>query len=332
MTDPVGHAVTLRSGRYRATVSARGASLCGLWFDDVPLIAGYDPDAVPPAMAGGLMVPWPNRIAGGAYTWAGVARSLEITDPASGSALHGLIGETSFEIAEVDGTAVELHAGVGPAAGYPWRLDIVCRFALGADGLSQEVVVTNADDSPAPCGIGGHPYLAAGSPGRRAVDGWIVEARAELVLHAPAPSYLPSRLVAVGTHDDPGLDVRHPTVLRDAALNAAYSGWHRDDAGRAVVRVLDDAGVGVEIEFDERIPWVQLYTADHGIGEAFRHALAVEPMTCPPDAFNSRVDLLVVPPAGSVSAGWVIRRVLGPGVHSRDERTDPLPAVPRKRG
>ena len=38
------------------------------------------------------------------------------------------------------------------------------------------------------------------------------------------------------------------------------------------------------------VPWVQAYTAD----ELSRPGVAIEPMTCPPNAFNSGEDLIAL--------------------------------------
>jgi aldose 1-epimerase len=43
--------------------------------------------------------------------------------------------------------------------------------------------------------------------------------------------------------------------------------------------------------WDARCPWVQVHTTDTPGGRAHRRCLAVEPMTCPPDAFNSGTDV-----------------------------------------
>jgi aldose 1-epimerase len=56
-------------------------------------------------------------------------------------------------------------------------------------------------------------------------------------------------------------------------------------------------------------PWVQIHTADQPVPELNRLGLAVEPMTCPPDAYNSGTDLIVLEPGASASASWTIRAV-----------------------
>ena len=58
----------------------------------------------------------------------------------------------------------------------------------------------------------------------------------------------------------------------------------------------DDDGVGTVMTWDDRCRWLQLCIPDADNPRLERRALAVEPMTCPPDAFNSGVDLIVLAP------------------------------------
>ena len=54
------------------------------------MIAGYQPDELPPGAAGQLLAPWPNRIDGGRYSVAGADYQLDLSEPANGNAIHGL--------------------------------------------------------------------------------------------------------------------------------------------------------------------------------------------------------------------------------------------------
>ena len=81
------------------------------------------------------------------------------------------------------------------------------------------------------------------------------------------------------------------------------------------MRVTDAAGSGVEMVWDAACPWVQIHTSDKGVGKpGHRTGLAVEPMTCAPDAFNAdRYDydagLIVLEPGASASASWRISAI-----------------------
>ena len=54
---------------------------------------------------------------------------------------------------------------------------------------------------------------------------------------------------------------------------------------------------------EARTPWAQLYTAEH-LG---RPGVAVEPMTCPPNAFNTGRDLLALQVGQTHDFGVLLR-------------------------
>jgi aldose 1-epimerase len=84
--------------------------------------------------------------------------------------------------------------------------------------------------------------------------------------------------------------------------------WREQSGGgrRARARVTDPAGGGASIEWGPECPWVQVHTADLPPPQPNRLGLALEPMTCPPDAFNSGVDLISLQPGATHRAEWVI--------------------------
>ena len=65
-----------------------------------------------------------------------------------------------------------------------------------------------------------------------------------------------------------------------------------------------DDGTAVTLWADEAYGWVQVFTGDTLPAAARRRGLAVEPVTCPPDAFNSGVGLLRLEPGQSHTATW----------------------------
>jgi len=69
-------------------------------------------------------------------------------------------------------------------------------------------------------------------------------------------------------------------------------------------------GTGVALIWDPQVlPWVQVHTADRPEPALNRSGIAVEPMTCPPDAFNSGDDLVILDPGARHEASWVIRAI-----------------------
>ena len=64
-------------------------------------------------------------------------------------------------------------------------------------------------------------------------------------------------------------------------------------------------GTAVELAAEPVFGWVQVFTTEvYDTDEGRIDAVAVEPMTCPADAFNSGTDLLHLGPGEHWSAGW----------------------------
>jgi aldose 1-epimerase len=91
-----------------------------------------------------------------------------------------------------------------------------------------------------------------------------------------------------------------------------------DGRGEAVVRTRSG---GARIWFDETFGYLQVFTPD--VLAQGRPAVAVEPMTCAPDAFNTGAGLIVLEPGGSWSGSWGIAPVEGRGSGLRSKRADP---------
>jgi aldose 1-epimerase len=65
-----------------------------------------------------------------------------------------------------------------------------------------------------------------------------------------------------------------------------------------------ESGNGVTLWVDESYPYVMVFTGD--LPEVNRRGLAIEPMTCAPNAFRSGDGLLVLEPGASVTGTWGI--------------------------
>lgn len=306
-TPRSGEQYELRAHGYVAEIAGVGATLRGLRHQGRDLIVPFDADQLRPAMRGALMAPWTNRTADGRYMFEGVTYQLVRSESETATAAHGLVSWLAFHCTENADDRVVLTAMIEPQPGYPWRVRIDVAFHLDADGLVQEVLATNESPDAAPFGVGGHPYLVAGESSASAVDDWVLELPADEVLLVSADRLLPTGIARVDEYERGRLDFRSPRRVGDATVNHAFTSFGRDAEGRARARVTDGGGRGVEISWDQRCPWVQVYTADDSGSVEHRHGLAIEPMTCPPDALNSQRDLLVIQPGGSAGAGWRIR-------------------------
>ncbi|MGP6170285.1 aldose 1-epimerase family protein [Microbacterium sp. A204] len=294
-----GRQLRISAHGYEVVIASVGASLRVLRHDGRDLVVPFDADEVRPAYRGATLAPWPNRVVDGRYTFGGEEHQLALTEPARGHALHGLLAWTEFADRVVEDDRVALVATIEPQLGYPFRVEVEVEYRLGSDGLNQTVTARNLGADAAPWGTGPHPYLVGGD-GR--VNAWTLTLPASEVLTVTPDRLSPVAVEPVEQH--PEWDFREARAIGDVFIDHAFTELSRVD-GAAEVRVVAADGRGVALSWDESCPWVQVHTADLPADAAnHRIGLAVEPMTCPPDAFNSGVDLVVLEPGAEAAASW----------------------------
>lgn len=307
MTTPLsGTHYGLAAGDYTATIASVGASLRTLQFHGRDLVVPFTADEIRPVFRGATLAPWPNRVIDGRYTFDGVEQQLPLTEPNRGNALHGLAAWLDFNAIERSASHVVLTATIEAQAGYPHRVEVTVTFALDEDGLHSTVTALNTGHDEAPWGTGPHPYL---TPGVGRVDDWTLSLPAASVLTVTDDRLIPIALADVATEDDGAFDFRVARQIGDTFIDHAFTELTRDDDGITSVTVLAADGTGVGMTWANDCPWVQVHTADQENPETSRLGLAVEPMTCPPDAFNSGTDLIVLAPNASATAGWTIHAI-----------------------
>jgi aldose 1-epimerase len=302
MTIPLtGTQHEIEAGDYRATVTELGAGLRDLWFGDTTLVTGYDADELPPHSAGQLLTPWPNRINGGRYSFDGEEHQLALSEPAKGNAIHGLTRFVPWARVAHERSEVTLRCSPFGQQGYPFAVQVDVTYRLDAEsGLHVTVTAANKGSRPAPWGTGAHPYLTAGTT---TIDD------CELTLPADRWQPVDDRLIPSGPAQDvtgTGYDLRAPHKLAGIQLDHAFTSLRRGSDGLAWVR-LSSSEATTAMWLDAANVWLQVFTSDSLEPERRRAAVAVEPMTCPPDAFVSGQDLIVLPPRESVTVRWGIQ-------------------------
>ena len=291
---------TLEAGAYRAVVVESGAALRLLQHDGADLLQGFGRGERAAGGRGQVLIPWPNRVRDGRWTWRGEEQQLPLSEPARGNASHGLVRWSSWRLVDRTAYAVTMGLRLMSQPGYPWTLDLTMTYALDAsEGLGVTVSATNRSATPAPFAYGSHPYLTAGSA---RVDGDTLTVPGATRLLTDDERKLPVGREAVG---GTAYDFRGGAVIGDVELDHAYTDLEHGPDGRVVVALRSPAGSGVDLWLGEGFGWVQVYTADDQ-GDRARTALAVEPCTAPPDALRSGEDLVVVEPGATYCVGWGI--------------------------
>jgi aldose 1-epimerase len=297
-----GRQFRISAGDYTATVASVGATLRELTWQGRDLVVPFAADEVRPAYRGAVLAPWPNRVVDGKYQFDGIEHQLALTEPERGHALHGLAVWQDSVVVSQEPHAVALGVTVPPQDGYPFRLWLVVTYSLTGQGLTINLEAANTGPVPAPFGAGIHPYLCAG-PG--VVDDWTLSLPAASVLAVTPDRLVPVDVRPVTDHADQ-FDFRRPRVIADTFLDHAFTNLSAGPDGTFTAQLTDGAGGGVAITWGQECRWLQVHTADRPDPETSRIGLAVEPMTCPPDAFNSGRDLIILPAGESAVVRWQI--------------------------
>jgi aldose 1-epimerase len=283
---PIGAQFELRRGRQRLVVTEVGAGVRSWTVGGQELLASFDAGDYDAAFCGRVLVPWPNRVRDGRYSFDGIEHHLDVTEPERGNALHGLVLQSRWHGVRTSARRVSLAYELEPAAGYPFSLRLGVSYELASGGVVMTLQATNVGAERAPFGAGFHPYL---TPGTTSVD--------DTVLEVPAATRVPvdDRLLPSGSAtplEGTELDLRLGRRLGALRLDACFGDLGRSPAGVARVRLGSHAGAGqLTVWMDDRFRFVQVFTADA--------AIAVEPMTCAPDAFNTGDGLVVLEPGAS---------------------------------
>jgi len=310
MTDilPTGHAFVLERDDVRAEIGSVAAVLRSLTVRGADLTLPI-PDDRTPAMCNGIILsPWPNRVRAGRWVLDGEPQQLDITEPARGGALHGLLQFADYEVTAQTPDAVTLAATIYPQHGYPFLVETWVRYELESDGLAVTHGARNLSSARAPYATGSHPYLKVG-------DAPI----ADLELTVPATTYfaVDERLDPTAEVEVAGTpyDVRTPHRVGDLTFDTAFGGVEHADVanGRGDVAWLA-APDGSRTTLWQSTDWgyVQVFTthvmpAAEGGPHAVIDAIAIEPMTAPPDALNSGQGLIWLEPGATWEGSWGLR-------------------------
>jgi aldose 1-epimerase len=300
---PSGAQWTVESGGHRAVVVEVGGGLREYAVDGAEVLFGYGVEQICPASAGKVLVPWPNRIRDGRYSFGGEVHQLALTEPARHNASHGLATWERWRLASAAGDSVTVELDVVPQPGYRWPLTLRTTWTVGPDGLTASHTATNAGSEPCPFGLGTHPYL-------RVPDVKIDELRLRVLGNSRL--LVDGRMLPIGAAKVAGseYDFTEPRVIGAQALDTAFGDLERGPDGGSAVTLTAPDGRGVEVWADGQFNWWQVFTGDTLLPARHRQAVAVEPMTCPPDAFRSGRDLIILEPGQTWTGRWGIRPTL----------------------
>jgi aldose 1-epimerase len=150
------------------------------------------------------------------------------------------------------------------------------------------VLSENIGEISAPYGVSIHTYLVAGESVTN--NELFLQIPADQFLEVDAERLLPIKLQPVTGSN---FDFINSKKISDLFIDHAFK--YSSNYPRSI-SLLNAEGQGAEVIFDAQSKWIQIHTADRDLQADSRMAVAIEPMTCPPDAFNSGIDLIVLEP------------------------------------
>lgn len=266
----------------------------------VEIVETFPASVRPPFGSGTVLAPWPNRIEDGIWLLDGEKQQLDITEPLLNNALHGLLVSTPYRVTEQTQDTIELAAPVFPQHGYPFQLHTTVRYELLDDGLRVTHGFRNVGAVRAPVAVGTHPFFKIGGV---ATEDLVLTLNAATRFEVDA-RLNPVREVPVGGTD---YDFRSGRRVGELHLDNAFGAVTMVD-GESSHRLTAPDGRFVELWQDDSFGYVQVFTTrafptDTGDGLA----IAIEPMTAPPNGFNSGLGVHWLEPDESWSASWGVR-------------------------
>lgn len=296
---PSGEQWTIEHGYAHATVVEVGGGLREYVRDGIDVLDPFPLDAMCDGAHNMPLVPWPNRIQNGRYSFDGEDYQVALTEPAQNNAIHGFGRWSSWTLREQEANRAVVGLRIYPRTGYPFTVDIAVEYTLDENGLTTRTTARNLGDNPCPYGCGQHPYLRCDTD---TID--------ELELTLDAAKWLPTDEQQIPTGTEPvqgsDYDFRGGRKIGAQKIDYAFTDLARDGDGCAWARVKSPAGREVGLWVDEHFRYLEIYTGDTLAPKRRRRGLGVEPMTCAPNGLASGEGLIRLEPGESVTTSWGI--------------------------
>ena len=248
---------------------------------------------------GSLLFPFPNRIGDGKYTFDTIQCQLPINFPNEHNAIHGLVYDKTFTLSNSNFTEefgeIELsYKSDGSLPGYPFSFEIVNRFRIDNRGqVHITSMVKNNGSRSIPAGIGWHPYFRLNG----SVD--------KLQLSFPSDKYykVDDKMLPTG-ETETYKEFNELKAVGNVQLDTCFS--LDSDSNSAEISLVDDkTNTGITIwqqTGENKYNFLQIYTPPH------RNSIAIEPMSCLPNAFKDKKDFQILNAGDSWQLSWGIKK------------------------
>ncbi len=300
VASPTGQQWRIGHGDQEIVVCEVGATLRSYTVGTQPVMDGFGANEWSQSGRGQVLAPWPNRLADGRYEFGGIRAQAALDEPERRNAIHGLVRWLPWTLQTRHQNQLSLRLQLHPSPGYPFSLLLQLEYHVGRDGLTVTTRAQSMEEGPVPFGLGFHPYLTAGP---ETVDGAILTVPAHHTVDTDDRG-LPTggQTPVAGTERD----FTTARFIGPTVLDTAFTTLDRDADGRAWASLDAPGGAtGASLWADRSFGYFMVYTGDTlGDVSRRRRAVAIEPMTCPPNALRTGTDLLSLQPGQEWSASW----------------------------
>lgn len=301
MNPPSGAQFEISHDDQHAVIVEVGGGIRSYRRGDRDVLHPYDEAMMCDGAHGAPLIPWPNRLADGQYSFDGTEYQVALTEPEKHNAIHGFLLWRSWAAVERETDRITMAIRLHPLQGYPFQLDLRVTYALSDDGLTVTTTATNTGNQTAPYGAGQHPYL---SPGAAVLDDCTLRLQAATRITTDPERQLPTGTEAVAGTD---YDFNQARPIGSLAIDYAFTDLTRDEDGRAWVELSAPDGCTAMTWVDQTYPIIELYTADTLSPQRKRRGLGTEPMTLPPNGFRTDTGVLRLEPGQHYTSRWGAR-------------------------
>ncbi len=224
-----------------------------------------------------LLFPFPNRLSRGNYNFEGQNYQFPLNDFGKPNALHGLIHSEYFRSIDSGENYLKFaYIYEGDKEFYPFPYQLRIEYKLHANELEINVDVINTGEGNMPCGFGWHPYF----------DLQLVEKSCRLKLPEVSKIEVDENMIPIAK-EAPYRDFQELNSIFDKSLDTCF---RLEKMGERSSTFLSYPELGtLEVWQDTSCPFVQVFKYDE-------RSIAIEPMTCGIDAFNTKEGLKVLKP------------------------------------
>jgi len=251
------------------------------------------------------LIPWSNRIGGGALVWGGQHYQLRLDDEPGHTAIHGVVRDYPWSVVSADAQQVQLEFDSRGRVGinWPWSFTAQVTYRLAGPRFVVTTELTNVDQAAFPAGLGHHPYF------NRRLTG---QPSDEVQLELPCTkSFALTEYLATGPAEPVAdhLNFLQPRGFgQSPALDDCLTGRDQTKPARLTY---PHSGVVIELEADPLFECYVLYVPQ---GET--DFFALEPVSHANNGLAllaAGVDdtgVLVLEPGQSVQASWSLQAAL----------------------